>query len=122
MLCISGPPWCPGNTRESIFLAYSSRHMIIPPRPPPSVLCVVVVTTSQYGTGLGCSSAATRPAKCAMSAIRSAPTESAISRKRWKSSWRGYADQPAMISFGFESSAICASSSMSSRESSSRTP
>ena len=89
IVCISGPPWWPGNTRESIFFAYSSRHMIMPPRPPPSVLCVVVVTTSQYGIGLGCSSAATSPAKCAMSAMRIAPTESAISRKRWKSSWRG---------------------------------
>ena len=88
IVCMSGPPWWPGNTRELIFFAYSSLARIRPPRPPPSVLWVVVVTTSQYGTGLGCSSAATSPAKWAMSAIRIAPTESAISRKRWKSSCR----------------------------------
>jgi hypothetical protein len=58
--------------------------------PPPSVLWVVVVTTSaRTATGLGCSPAATSPAKCAMSTISSAPTSSAISRKRAKSSWRG---------------------------------
>ena len=57
---------------------------------PPIVLCVVVVTTSApNSSGLGCSPAATSPAKWAMSTISSAPTSSAISRKRAKSSWRG---------------------------------
>ena len=61
-----------------------------PPRGPPSVLWVVVVTTSApCATGFGCRPAATRPAKWAMSTISSAPTSSAISRKRAKSSWRG---------------------------------
>ena len=41
-----------------------------PPRGPPSVLCVVEVTTWACGSGDGCSPAATRPAKCAMSTIR----------------------------------------------------
>ena len=52
-------------------MARSARLVrITPPRGPPSVLCVVVVTTSACGTGLGCSPAATRPAKCAMSTMR----------------------------------------------------
>src|SRR5690606_42036804 len=62
---------------------------------PPNVLCVVVVTTSAYGTGFGCSPAATRPAKWAMSTMSLAPTESAMRRNSAKSSCRGYADQPA---------------------------
>ena len=61
----------------------------MPPRPPPIVLWIVVVVTSANGTGDGCRPAATSPAKWAMSTIRYAPTESAISRKRLKSSWRG---------------------------------
>ena len=113
--CSSGPPCWPGNTAELIFLAYSSRHRISPPRAPPSVLCTVLVTTSAYGTGLGCTPAATSPAKCAMSTINSAPTSSAISRKRAKSSTRGYADQPASSSFGRRSLAIRSTSSMSIR-------
>ena len=40
---------------------------------------MVVVTTSAWGTGLGYTPAATSPATWAMSAIRKAPTESAIS-------------------------------------------
>jgi hypothetical protein len=46
----------------------------MPPRGPRSVLCVVVVTTSAYGTGDGCSPAATSPAMCAMSTMKYAPT------------------------------------------------
>ena len=46
MTCSSGPPCWPGKTAELIFLAYSSRQMIMPPRAPPSVLWIVVVTTS----------------------------------------------------------------------------
>ena len=57
-----------------------------------------------------------------MSTISIAPTESAISRNAAKSSWRGYADQPATISFGLCSRAAAATSSMSSRESDWRTP
>ena len=87
--CSSGPPCWPGKTAELIFFAYSSRHRIRPERGPPRVLWTVLVTTSAYGTGLGWMPAATRPAKCAMSTISSAPTSSAISRKRGKSSTRG---------------------------------
>ena len=87
--CSSGPPCWPGNTAELIFLAYSSLHRIAPPRAPPSVLCTVVVTTSAIGTGFGWMPAATRPAKCAMSTISTAPTSSAIARKRSKSRNRG---------------------------------
>ena len=89
MTCSSGPPCWPGKTAELIFLAYSSRQRIMPPRAPPSVLWIVVVTTSAYGTGFGCRPPATRPAKWAMSTISSAPTSSAISRKRAKSWMRG---------------------------------
>ena len=53
MMCSSGPPCWPGNTAESIFLAYCSLQRIIPPRPPPIVLWIVVVTTSANGTGEG---------------------------------------------------------------------
>ena len=68
--CSSGPPCVPGKTAESIFFLCSSRQMSIPPRAPPSVLWIVVETTSACGTGLGCSPAATRPAKWAMSTSR----------------------------------------------------
>ena len=70
-------------------LASSSLQRIIPLRGPQRVLWIVVVTTSACATGFGCSPAATSPAKCAMSTISLAPTESAISRKAAKSSWRG---------------------------------
>ncbi len=89
MTCISGPPCWPGKTERSMSLASSSLQRIIPLRGPQSVLWMVVVTTSACGTGLGCSPAATSPAKWAMSTISLAPTESAISRKAAKSSWRG---------------------------------
>ena len=64
--------------------------MMMPARGPVSVLCVVLVTTSQYGTGLGCTPAAMSPAMWAMSAMSSAPHSSAISRKAAKSMVRGY--------------------------------
>ncbi len=70
MTCISGPPCCPGNTAESIFLASSPPHSIMPPRGPASVLWVVDVVTWACAIGLGCRPAATRPEKCAMSTIR----------------------------------------------------
>ena len=89
IVCISGPPCWPGKTALSIAFACSSRQRIMPLRGPQSVLWIVVVTTSACGTGFGCSPAATSPAKCAMSTISLAPTESAISRKAAKSSWRG---------------------------------
>ena len=62
---------------------------MMPERGPARVLCTVEVTTSEYGTGFGCSPAATRPAKCAMSVQSSAPTSSAMERNAAKSSWRG---------------------------------
>ena len=89
IVCISGPPCWPGKTALSIAFACSSRQRIMPLRGPQRVLWIVVVTTSACATGLGCSPAATRPAKWAMSTISLAPTESAISRKAAKSSWRG---------------------------------
>ena len=46
------------------------------------------------GPATGWTPAATRPAKCAMSVISSAPTSSAISRKAAKSQSRGYAVAP----------------------------
>ena len=113
--CISGPPCCPGNTAESTFLARSAPHRSRPPRGPAMVLCVVEVVICACGTGLGCRPAATRPAKCAMSTSSAAPTSSAIERKAPKSSWRGYADQPAMISCGRCSSAFSRTTSMSTR-------
>ena len=70
MTCISGPPCCPGKTAESTFLARSAPQRIMPPRGPARVLCVVDVVTCACGTGVGCSPAATRPEKCAMSTIR----------------------------------------------------
>ena len=94
----------------------------MPERGPASVLWVVEVTTSACSTGLGCSPAATSPAKCAMSTISSAPTSSAISRNRAASITRGYAEAPATISFGRCSCASRRTSSKSIRESSRRTP
>jgi len=87
--CISGPPWIPGKMAEFSFLAWSSRHRIMPERGPRSVLWVVVVTNSQCGTGLGCSPAATIPAMWAISAITMQPASSAISRNFAKSMMRG---------------------------------
>ncbi len=84
--CISGPPCWPGNTLELSFFASSvSRETMKPERGPPIVLCTVDETTSAYGTGDGCSPAATRPAKCAMSTQSFAPTSSAIARNAAKS-------------------------------------
>ena len=69
--CISGPPCRPGKIAELIFLAEASSLVRIrPPRGPRRDLWVVVVTTWAWGTGLGCTPPATRPAKCAMSTIR----------------------------------------------------
>ena len=53
---------------------------------PAQVLWVVEVTTSAIGTGFGASPVATNPAMCAISTSRYAPTLSAMSRKRCKSS------------------------------------
>ena len=77
MTCSNGPPCMPGKTALSIAFAYSSLHIIIPPRGPRRVLCVVVVTISAHGTGLGYSPPATSPAKCAISIISNAPTSCA---------------------------------------------
>ena len=84
---------------------------MIPPRGPRRLLCVVVVTKCACGTGLGCCPPATNPLMCAMSANNSAPTLSAISRIRAKSSVRGYADAPTVIIFGFSASACFANAS-----------
>ena len=81
MTCSSGPPWSPGNTALSIFLARSCPHRMAPPRGPRSVLWVVSVTTSATPTGLGWAPPAMRPAGWAASNMKRAPTESAISRK-----------------------------------------
>ncbi len=54
----------------------------------------------ECGTGLGCTPPATSPAKCAMSVRSSAPTSSAMARKRAKSRIRGWALHPATIIFG----------------------
>ena len=90
MMCISGPPCWPGKIARLISVASSSSLVrIIPLRGPQSVLWTVVVVTCACSTGFGCSPAATRPAKWAMSTISFASTESAISRKAAKSSWRG---------------------------------
>ena len=70
-------------------MASSSLDMIMPARGPPSVLWIVVVTRSAIPTGVGCWPAATRPAMCAMSTMKSAPTSSATSRKAGKSMTRG---------------------------------
>lgn len=122
MTCSRGPPCMPGNTAELIFLARAASLVrMTPPRGPPSVLCVVVVVTWACGTGLGCSPAATSPAKCAMSTISRASTSSAILRNSAKSSCLGYADQPAMIILGRCSLARRSTSSMSTRLSASDT-
>ena len=89
IVCSSGPPCIPGKTARSTACACSSVQRMKPARGPASVLCVVEVTKWQSLTGFGCSPAATSPAKCAMSQSRSAPTSSAISRKRSVSTVRG---------------------------------
>merc|ERR1719282_1772328 len=53
---------------------------IMPARGPRKDLCVVVVTTSQKENGSGCCLVATKPEICAISAMRKAPTSSAIAR------------------------------------------
>ncbi len=82
---------------------------------PRRVLWVVVVTTSEWGTGDGCTPAATSPAKWAMSVISRAPTSSAISRKAAKSQNREYAVAPVRMSFGRCCRASSLTSSMSMR-------
>ncbi len=89
-------------------VACSRPIRISPPRGPPSCLYVLVVVACARSTGVGCSPAATSPAMCEMSATRYAPTESAIARKRAKSSVRGWALAPAMSTLGRWSSASAA--------------
>eukprot|EP00427_Karlodinium_veneficum_P048897 CAMPEP_0169222730 /NCGR_PEP_ID=MMETSP1016-20121227/21753_1 /TAXON_ID=342587 /ORGANISM="Karlodinium micrum, Strain CCMP2283" /LENGTH=79 /DNA_ID=CAMNT_0009301055 /DNA_START=16 /DNA_END=255 /DNA_ORIENTATION=+ len=72
---------------SGIFSVYLKK--IMPARGPRKDLCVVVVTTSQYVKGSGCCFVATNPEICAMSASKSAPTSSAISRNLAKSRIRG---------------------------------
>jgi hypothetical protein len=111
--CISGPPCWPGKTAESIFFLNSPVVRITPERGPARVLCTVEVTTWEWGTGLGCRPAATRPAKCAMSTHSFAPTSSAIERNASKSSCREYADQPATMTWGRSARACSRTLSMS---------
>ena len=85
------------------FSAASAELKIIPPLGPRSVLWVVVVTTSAYGIGLGCAPPATRPAMCAISTIKYAPTSSQISLNFLKSITLAYALAPAIIIFGLHS-------------------
>ena len=86
---MNGPPWTPGKTALLIALICSLVQTIRPPRGPRSVLCVVMVATSACGTGLGCTLAATRPAMCAMSTMKRAPTSAAIAASPSKSIRRG---------------------------------
>eukprot|EP00438_Fugacium_kawagutii_P014154 Skav213267 [mRNA] locus=scaffold2944:18558:18797:- [translate_table: standard] len=72
---------------SGIFSEYLKK--IMPARGPRKDLWVVVVTTSQCWKGDGCSPVATKPEMCAMSAIKIAPTSSAISRNLAKSMIRG---------------------------------
>jgi glycine hydroxymethyltransferase len=72
------------NPVEHADVVTSTTHKSL--RGPPRVLWIVVVTTSACSTGLGCSPAATSPAKCAISTISFASMESAISRNAPKSS------------------------------------
>ena len=85
-----GPPCSPGNTPKSILAAISgSVAKSMAPRGPQSVLWVVKLVTWAWPTGLFRRPAATIPAKCAMSASKMAPTESAISRMRAQSMSQG---------------------------------
>mmetsp|Transcript_26385 Transcript_26385/g.79535 ORF Transcript_26385/g.79535 Transcript_26385/m.79535 type:complete len:242 (+) Transcript_26385:150-875(+) len=89
-----GPPCSAGKTAmsmRSLMSGIRSVYLkkIMPARGPRSDLCVVVVTMSQCSKGEGCSPVATRPEMCAMSAMSSAPTSSAMALKRAKSTTRG---------------------------------
>mmetsp|Transcript_106116 Transcript_106116/g.295506 ORF Transcript_106116/g.295506 Transcript_106116/m.295506 type:complete len:254 (+) Transcript_106116:395-1156(+) len=91
---LCGPPCKPGKTAMSmrslmsgIFSEYLKK--IMPDLGPRRDLCVVVVTTSQCGKGEGWSPVATRPLMWATSAMRKAPTSSAMARNLAKSTMRG---------------------------------
>ena len=84
----------PGKTCLSTSFPNTSWERISPPRGPRRVLCVVVVTMCACGTGDGWMPAATRPAKCAMSTTKIAPTSSATLRSAAKSITRAYALPP----------------------------
>ena len=92
----------PGNTIDWSFFSISGFDLqtMRPPRGPRSVLCVVEVTTSACGTGFGYAPAATRPATCAMSTKKYAPTDFAIAAKRPQSITCEYAEKPATTIFG----------------------
>ena len=78
-------------------LSKSSPIIIKPPLGPRNVLCVVVVTIWQCGNGSFKIPLAINPAGCEISAIKIAPTLSAITLKRLKSISREYAEAPAII-------------------------
>src|SRR5829696_2235286 len=90
-----------GNTAELTAFANCCLPRISPERAPPNVVCTVDDTKSACGTGDG-----SRPAKCAMSTHRCAPTSSAMSRNAAKSTIRGYADHPPMRTLGRNSLAL----------------
>ena len=76
-------PACRGTPPESIFFASACLHRIMPPRGPRSDLCVVVVTMSKPASiGFASAPPAISPPTCDTSAIASAPTSSAMARKR----------------------------------------
>mmetsp|Transcript_113733 Transcript_113733/g.157387 ORF Transcript_113733/g.157387 Transcript_113733/m.157387 type:complete len:293 (-) Transcript_113733:90-968(-) len=115
-----GPPCRPGKTAMSIRSLMSGilspyLKKIMPARGPRRDLCVVVVTTSQCSNGAGWLPVATRPEMWAMSAIKSAPTSSAISLNLAKSTTRGYAEAPHRIMAGRNTRADLRSSSKSIR-------
>ncbi len=78
--------------------------------------------TGAWPAGLGCAPPATRPAMWAMSAMSTASTSAAIVAKPSKSTVRGIAVPPQMMSFGRSARAISATSSRSIRPVSRRTP
>src|SRR5438552_2871461 len=69
MMCISGPPWLPGETPRLIDLTSpSSLVMIISPRGPRRGLCGVVLSTCAGGGGEGCGPPGANPRVCARAA------------------------------------------------------
>ena len=80
-----GHPWTQGKTALAILGQNSSFDIIIAPLGHLNVLCVVVVTISQYETGFSKTPQAINHAMCAISAISTAQTLSAISLNLFQS-------------------------------------
>ena len=109
MTCSSGPPCWPGKTAELISLAYSSLAEDQPAARAAERLVDVVVTTSAYGTGFGCTPAATRPGEVGHvddQVARRPRRRSRGSARSPGSAGRRY--QPARISFGLALAGRCA--------------